>query len=86
MVRAAIPLYATTKDKEVLAAMEEAARQILDPDVCYTADEVSRIRELSRLRVTRESIRTVGANGALRLTVSVAGNGANVVVIEAETP
>ncbi|MCZ6795885.1 MAG: hypothetical protein O7J95_19935 [Planctomycetota bacterium] len=83
LVRAAIPLYRATRDRELRAAMEEAARQILDPDECYSADEVARIRELSVLRTTRESFLDVGADGALRLLVSVAGNGANVVVIEA---
>ena len=77
-----IKLYEETKHEEVRTAIEEAVRQIQTRQVCYSTEEVAKVRELSVLRVTKESTHAVGAGGALQLAVTIAANGANFVVIE----
>src|ERR1035437_10089278 len=51
-------------------------------EVCYSAEEAARLKELSMLHVTKDSRHSVGAGGTLRLPITVAANGANFVVIE----
>jgi len=66
----------------VRAAVEQAGRQLLARQVCYRPEEVARIRELSMLRVTNQRRLAAESDGALRLSVPLAANGANFVVIE----
>lgn len=82
VLAAGIELYQQTKDDEVRAALGEAVRQIQARQVCYSPEEVARIRKLSALRVTNQRNLVAGAGGTLRLPLAVAGNGANFVVIE----
>ena len=78
----AFKIYMETKHKEVRTALEEAMRQIKVRQECYSPQELAQVRQLSLLRVTKESIHAAGANGALPLAVAIAANGANFVVIE----
>jgi hypothetical protein len=69
---------------ELLSSMGDTFRVLPEQNrqVCYREEEVARVRASSRLRVTNESIRAVGPEGALRLAVTVAANGADVVIIQ----
>ena len=51
-------------------------------ELCYSAEEAARLKELSLLHVTKDSRHNVGAGGTLRLPLTVAANGANLIVIE----
>jgi hypothetical protein len=82
VLTAALELYEATTDEGVRAAIKEAGRQIQARQVCYRPQEVGRVRELSLLRATKESIRAVGPDGVLRLPLAVAANGANFVVVK----
>ena len=82
ILAAALQLHEKTKDADVLAAIEEAGRQIQSRQPCYRPEEVNRIRELSNPSVTKESRRAVEADGRLRLSFDLAANGANFVIIE----
>ena len=87
IVAAAFELHEKTQDAEVRAAIEEVGRQVMTRQQCYAADEVARVKELSQLRVTNESSHAADADGTLRLSLNVAANGANFIVIEpAERP
>jgi hypothetical protein len=82
IVAAAIELHEQTKNEEVRGAIEAAAREIGSRQVCYRPEEVARVRELSNLRVTNEQTYATDADATLRLTLAIAGNGANFVVIK----
>jgi hypothetical protein len=87
VIGVALKLYQRTEHKDVRTAIEEAGRQIQVHQTCYSPEDMARVRELSVLRVTNESIRSVGADGTLRLKIAVAANGVNFVKIErAENP
>ncbi len=87
IVAAAFELHEKTQDAEVRAAIEEVGRQVMTRQQCYAADEVARVKELSQLRVTSEASHAVDADGTLRLSLNVAANGANFIVIApAERP
>jgi hypothetical protein len=79
---AAMQLYERTQDREVRAAIEAAGRQIQKRQVCYLPEEVVRVQELSELRVTKQSHHAASGGGRARLSLAVAANGANFVVIE----
>jgi hypothetical protein len=82
VVGIALKLYQQTEHQDIRTAIEEAGRQIQLRQTCYSPEDMARVRELSVLRVTNESTRSVGANGTLRLRIAVAANGVNFIEIE----
>jgi hypothetical protein len=86
IIASAFQLYERTDDAIVRAAIEQVGQQIQNRQVCYSADEVAQVRELSLLRVTRQSSQLADTDGTLRLPVTVAANGANFVVIKSAGP
>jgi hypothetical protein len=82
LLAAAFELYNKTKSEELRTAIQDAGRQMLNRQQCYRPDEVARIKELSELRVTKTTNHATGADGVLRMTLDVAANGANFVVLE----
>ena len=87
LLETALQVHQETKDAELRAAIEQAGRQLLTPQASYRPDEVARIRELSELRETNRRRVAAEPGGVLRLSLPVAANGANFVVIEpAEKP
>jgi len=82
IVTVTIKLYEETKHQEVRTAIEQALRQALGRQICYSPKDVAQVLELSVLRVTKELIHSVRADGMLQLNVAIAANGANFVTIE----
>ncbi|MCX7013059.1 MAG: hypothetical protein NTW86_10970 [Candidatus Sumerlaeota bacterium] len=79
---ALMQLHQRTKDAKVKAATADAMVRIVASPACYSPEEVSQVRELSELAVTKEWRCAVDAEGRLHLPVDLAANGANFVVIE----
>jgi hypothetical protein len=79
---AALELYERTRDKDVRAAIEAAGRQVQKRQVCYTPEEAAQVEDLSKLRITKQSRHKTDADGNVCLTLTVAANGANFVVIQ----
>jgi hypothetical protein len=80
---AAMQLYENTTDQEIRDEILRAGRRIHARQVCYRPEDVNRIRELSTLHGTNQSTHSV--DGQLRLTIDLAGNGVNFVVIRPAT-
>lgn len=80
LLMATLQLYQSTEDEGLKAAIEIAGQKLLKGKRNFAAHEVARIKELAELRATDQN--TCQSNGALRLSLTVAGNGANFVVIE----
>ena len=76
-------LIQNTQDEELRAGATDAALRI-NAREAYGPDVLRQVEELSRLRSTATSTHAVDAEGQLQLKLAVAGNGANVVVIEQE--
>jgi hypothetical protein len=87
--RSALPavlgLLSKTRDEGVRAAAQAALGRITAAPA-YPRAEVERVRALAELRPTASTTHPVGADGRLRLTARVAGNGLNVLVLEEEAP
>jgi hypothetical protein len=87
--RSALPavlgLLGKTRDEGVRAAAQAALGRITAAPA-YPRDEVERIRALAELRPTASATHPVGADGRLRLSARVAGNGLNILVLEDEAP
>lgn len=81
VIAAAFELHQKTQDAEVRTAIEDVGRRVMTRKPVYAPDEVARIKELSQLRVTGESHLAAGADGQLPLSLTVAANGANFLVI-----
>ena len=81
VLTAALKLYEKTDRDDVRTAIRDAAGQVQTRQECYSADQVTAVRELSQLAKTKAWNRAVGNDGTLQLPLAVAGNGANVVHI-----
>jgi hypothetical protein len=77
-------LVQNSSDGDVRAKATEAAVR-LNAREAYSPDVLRQVEELSGLRSTATSTHSVEAEGRLQLTLSISGNGANVVVIEHDT-
>jgi len=78
---AVVGLLGRTKDESVRAAAQAATGRIFAVPA-YSRADVERIRELAECRPTGSAAHPVEAEGRLRLTARVAGNGLNFLVIE----
>jgi hypothetical protein len=82
---AAIEIALEAKDDQLRADIEELVRAIFLGGAAveaFPADDVERIQQLAVARATAESLVPRDANGTLRVTVRLAGNGANVLILE----
>jgi hypothetical protein len=82
LAAAAFRLYERSKDDAARKAIIQAGQKALGKQVCYTPDEVERVRKLSTLSVTKESHRTADRDGTLTLPLTVAANGASFVIVQ----
>ena len=82
VAEAVFALHQTTESNEVKSAIEVVAQKVFAQEAGYTEEEVAQIRELSQLHVTNESTHAVAENGEVQLSIPVAANGANFLVIE----
>jgi hypothetical protein len=82
-LEAVFRLAGRSKDAAIRDAATALLREALGP-AAYPAADVEAIREACRLRPTAEMAPSTQADGRLRLTLRVAANGCNVVVIRPE--
>jgi hypothetical protein len=75
-------LHERTKSDRIRKSISIVANQTNQKAPACSSDEIAEVERLSKQQVTGDSIQTVAADGTLRLSVAVAGNGANFVVIE----
>jgi hypothetical protein len=76
-----IPLISEAKDGTLKALAQSVVRRAMSPPAIPRAD-VDAVTELSALRVSSTTTRSIEAGGRLRVPAPVAGNGLNILVIE----
>jgi len=80
-----LKLVGQAKDQEVREAAQGVIRSAFGPEV-YPRAAVEEIRKKSECRPTGTTLRQREADGRLRLTVRVASNGCNFLVVGREEP
>ncbi len=82
VVTAAFRLHAATTDEMLRAELEAAGQRIMTRQPGFTPADVARVKELSQLRATREATVAADAEGHVILSLDVAANGVNFVILE----
>jgi hypothetical protein len=82
VVSTAVALSNETNNPEVREASIGLVLLKQDRRPSYSIEEVGKVRELSALKITHESLLAADRNNRLRLTTTIGANGASIIVIE----
>jgi hypothetical protein len=82
VVSAAAALSQATRNPDVRDASIGLVLLKQDRRPAYSPEEVGKVRKLSELKITNESILAAGRNSRLQFTTTLGANGANIIVLE----